>query len=446
MAQTDSLSLLADLIKKARANGADAADAMRVENASLAVGYRLGKIETLERAESGSLDLRIIIGKKQAIASTTDCQPQALDELVARTTAMAKAAPEDEFCGLAAANDIAENWPALESADEGLPAAEQLIARTRAAEDAARAVKGVTNSDGAEAGASTVDIALVSSNGFSGQRRCTHHSFSASVLAGDGTNMERDYDYANRVFARDLPSAEMIGKSAGERAVKKMGARKMPTAQVPVVFEPRIANSLLANLSSAISGAAVARGTSFLKDKLGEIIFPENVSVIDDPLRVRGLRSYPFDGEGLLPQKRKIVDKGRLTTWLLDLRSARQLKMKSTAHASRGPGSLPSPSPSNFYFEAGTSSPADLIRDIKQGFYVTELMGSGINNVTGDFSRAAVGFWIENGTISFPVSEMTVAGNLKDMFRNLTPANDLEFLYGYDSPTLRVEGMTVAGL
>jgi PmbA protein len=442
----DSTNLLADLVAKARKAGADTADAMKVDVAALAVTCRLGEIETLDRSESGALDLRVFIGKKQAIASTTDIKPQALDELVERTMAMAKAAPEDEFCGLADAAAIAKKWPSLNLADEEMPTAEKLIAETRIAEDAARAIKGVTNSDGAEAGASSADVVLVASNGFAGQHRRTYHSLSASVVAGDGTGMERDYDYASRVFAKDLPSAKSIGKSAGERAVRKLGARKMSTARVPVVFEPRLAGTILHHLSGAISGAAIARGTSFLKDSLGKKVFGDMITVTDDPHRERGLRSHPFDGEGLLPERRKIIDKGVLTTWFLDQRSARQLKMKSTAHASRSPGSLPSPSPSNFYLEAGTKSADELIHDIKHGFYVTELMGYGVNGVTGDYSRAAAGFWIENGTIGFPVSEMTIAGNLKDMFLNLTPANDLQFLFGIDAPTLRIEGMTVAGL
>jgi PmbA protein len=220
----------------------------------------------------------------------------------------------------------------------------------------------------------------------------------------------------------------------------------MPTAQIPVIFDPRISGGILGHLAGAISGSAIARGTSFLKDKLGQRIFPDNVTVVDDPFRSRGLRSHPFDGEGLLPQKRNIIDKGVLTTWLLDQRSARQLKLKSTGHASRSPGSVPSPTPSNFYIEAGSVSPDELMRDIKQGFYVTELMGYGVNGVTGDYSRAAVGFWIENGQLAFPVSEMTIAGNLKDMFLHLAPANDLEFHHGVDAPTLRIDGMTAAGV
>jgi PmbA protein len=445
-ATADPEALLGDLVARARKSGADAADAMLVDAASLAVNCRLGAIETLERAESGDLGLRVLIGKRQAIVSSTDRKPAALAELLERAIAMAKAAPEDEFCGLADSDQIARGWPQLETADRIEPTAEKLIAEARTAEEAARAVKGVTNSEGAEAGFSAADIVLVASNGFKGRYRRTHYGLSATVIAGDGTNMERDYDSASRVFAADMPKAAMLGRQAGERTVKRLGSRKMPTASVPVVFEPRLANSIIWHLTGAISGASVARGTSFLNDKLGQAIFPAGVTIVDDPFRARGLRSHPFDGEGLLPARRTIVEKGVLTTWLLDLRSARQLKMKSTGHASRGAGGLPSPSPSNLYLEPGALSPAELIRDIKQGFYVTDLMGHGVNGVTGDYSRAAAGFWIENGTIGFPVSEVTIAGNLKDMFRNLTAANDLEFHYGVDAPTLRIEGMTVAGL
>ncbi len=443
---SDAAAALADLVKKARAAGADAADAMLVDSASLSVSCRLGAVETLERAESVDLGLRVLIGKKQAIASTTDRRPKALDELVTRAFAMARAAPEDEFCGLAAAELIAKTWPAVEIADDGTLDAPKLIEAARVAEDAARGVAGVTNSEGADANAGVAEITLVASNGFAGHYRRTHYSLSAAVLAGTGTGMERDHEYATRVFARDMPDAHLVGRSAGERAVKRLNARKMPTGQLPVVFDPRISGSILSHLAGAISGASVARGTSFLKDRLGQKIFSDAVTIIDDPHRARGLRARPFDGEGLLPQKRKIVENGALTTWLLDLRSARQLKMQSTAHASRAPSGLPSPSPSNLYLEAGKQSPVELMRGIKQGFYVTELMGMGVNNVTGDYSRAASGFWIENGTITFPVSEMTIAGNLKDIFLRLTAANDLEFRYGVDAPTLLIEGMTVAGL
>jgi PmbA protein len=439
-------NLLSDLVLAARKAGADAADAMLIDATSLSVGCRLGKIESLERSESGDLGLRVLIGMRQAMVSATDRRPKALQDLVARAVAMAEAAPEDEFCGLAPEELVTKNWPALEMADDVELTAEQLIASAKMAEDAALSIKGVTNSEGAETGSSQATMTLVASNGFVGQYQRSSHSLSASVLAGDGTHMERDYDYAHRVFAADLPPPASIGKNAGERAVKRLGARKMPTGHVPVVFEPRIAGSLLGSLAGALSGVSVARGTSFLKDKMGQALFSATITIIDDPFRARGLRSRPFDAEGLAPQTRKIIDKGVLTTWFLDLRSARQLKLQSTGHAARSPGGIPSPSASNFYMEAGALSPAELIKDIKEGFYVTELMGSGVNGVTGDFSQAAAGFWIENGTIGFSVSEMTIAGNLKDMFKTLTAANDLEFRHGFDTPTLRIEGMMVAGV
>ena len=443
--QPETANLLEDLVKNARKAGADTAEAMLVDATSLSVGWRMGKLESLERAESGDLGLRVFVGKKQAVVSATDRRLSTLKDMVERAVAMARAAPEDPYCGLADEKQIAKTWPQMEMADDYQVTAENLIAKVTEAEAAALAVKGVTNSDGAEASASQSEVVLASSNGFSGHYRRTGYGISVSVLAGDGTAMERDYDFASSVFSADLPSVSDIGRKAGERTVKRLGARKMPTAQVPVVFEPRMAGSLVGQLAGAISGSSVARGTSFLKDKMGQDIFPSAITIIDDPFRARGLRSKPFDAEGLSPQRRKIIDAGKLTTWLLDLRSARQLGLTSTGHASRSPGGMPSPSASNFYMEAGTLSPADLIRDIKQGFYVTELMGMGINGVTGDYSQAAAGFWIENGTIVFPVSEMTIAGNLKDMYLNLTAANDLEFRRGVDAPTLRIEGMTVAG-
>ena len=441
-----STALLQDLITAAKKAGADAADAMLFDAASLSVGCRLGKIETLERSESGDLGLRVFVGKKQAMVSSTDRRPATLNDMVERSVAMARLAPEDEFIGLADPADITRTWPTLALADTVEPSTKQLIAAVQEAEETARAVKGITNSEGAEAGLSMATITLVASNGFAGSYRRSNYSLSASVLAGEGTAMERDHDYATRVFFADMPTPSSIGQRAGERAVKRLGARKMPTGQVPVVFDPRIAGSLLGSLVGAISGASVARGTSFLKDKMGQQLFPANVTIVDDPFRERGLRSRPFDAEGILPQKRHLIDQGVLTTWLLDLRSARQLKLRSTGHATRSPGGAPSPSASNLYMEAGKLSPTELIRDIKQGFYVTELMGMGVNGVTGDYSQAAAGFWIEDGIITFPVNEMTIASNLKDMYRNLTPANDLEFLRGVDSPTLRIEGMTVAGV
>ncbi|HEU0118458.1 MAG TPA: TldD/PmbA family protein [Alphaproteobacteria bacterium] len=443
---TAAATLLNDLVRDALKKGADSADAILVDSTSLSVTYRMEKLESLERSESGDLGLRVFVGKKQAMVSATDRKPSTLKELAERAVAMAKAAPEDTYAGIADPSQIAKNWQQLELADKGAPSAEKLIEQAKEAEDAARSVKGVTNSEGAAVRTGESTVTLAASNGFNGQYRRTGYHIYTSVIAGEGTGMVTDYDYEDRVFAEDLPSAASIGRKAAERTVVRLNPRKMPTGQVPVVFAPRMSGGLIGNLAGAISGSSVARGTSFLKDKLGQQIFAANVNIIDDPFRARGLRSRPFDAEGLMPERRKIIDNGVLTTWLMDLRSARQLKMQSTGHASRGTGGPPHPSASNFYMEPGKLSPEELIKDIKQGFYVTELMGMGINGVTGDYSQAAAGFWIENGTIQFPVSEMTIASNMKDMFLNLIAANDLQFLHGVDAPTLRIEGMTVAGV
>jgi PmbA protein len=325
------------------------------------------------------------------------------------------------------------------------PPTDTLIARASAAEEAAMAVAGVTNSEGAEASWSRSNVALAATNGFSAAYGRSSHSISASVIAGEGTGMERDYDYSSVIHGADLESPAAVGKRAGERAVKRLKPRKVATTKVPIVFDPRISGSLLRHLTSAINGASIARGTSFLKNKLGQAIFPADITIVDDPYRKRGLASRPVDGEGIAPARRAIIDKGVLTTWLLDLRSARQLKLKSTGHAARGTASPPGPAPTNLYLEPGKLSRDALIAGIKDGFYVTEMMGMGINGVTGDYSRGAAGFWIENGTLTYPVSEMTVAGNLNDMFKNITAANDLVFRYGTDAPTLRIDGLTLAG-
>jgi PmbA protein len=441
----NAIDLLQDLVAKAKKAGADAADAIAVAGTSLSHTRRLGKTEKLERSETQDLGLRVLIGKQQAMVSSSDRAPATLDALVERAVAMARAIPEDPFCGLADPDQITRDWPALDTFDPDEPSAETLIERARAAEEAALAVAGVTNSDGANAGWGRSRAALVASNGFVGTSAGSNHGVSASVIAGSGSGMETDYDFTSAVYGTDLRNAEEIGRSAGERAVKRLGARKMPTGKVPVIFDPRVARSFLSHLLGPISGPSIARGTSFLKDKLGQQIFPESITIIEDPHRQRGLRSRPFDGEGIANQRRALIDKGVLTTWLLDLRSARQLKMTTTGHAARGTASPPSPAATNVWIEPGAQSPQELYADVKSGFYVTELMGMGVNGVTGDYSRGAAGFWIENGVLAFPVSEMTVAGNLKDMFLRMIAANDLEFRTGADSPSLRIDDLTVAG-
>ncbi len=288
-------------------------------------------------------------------------------------------------------------------------------------------------------------MVLAASNGFAGSYATSGQGVSVAVVAGNGTSMERDYDFASAVYGADLEDAAAVGRRAGERAVKRLKPRKVPSQKVPVVFDPRVARGLLGHLTGAISGPSIARGTSFLKHKLGQPIFAKGVAVREDPHRQRGLRSKPFDGEGIANRSRAIVEDGVLTSWLLDLASARQLGLKSTGHAARGTGSPPGPSPTNFWLEPGTLSPQALMADIAEGFYVTELMGMGVNGITGDYSRGAAGYWIERGALAYPVSEVTIAGNLKDMFMRLTPASDLEFKTGFDAPTVRIEGLTVAG-
>jgi PmbA protein len=441
----NAIDLLHDLVGRALKAGADAADAVLFEGVSLSHARRLGKTEKLERSESQDLGLRVLIGRQQAIVSSSDRSPKMLAELVERTLAMARAVPEDPFCGLADPGDIAHDWPQLDMLDPDEPSAETLIERARAAEDTALAVPGVTNSEGAEAGWGRSRIALVASNGFAGGYAGSHHSVSVAVIGGSGMQMERDYDFASAVFAADLRDPAEIGKSAGERTVKRLGARKMPTCRCPVVFDPRVARGFISHLLGAISGPSIARGTSFLKNKLGQRIFPEGITITEDPHRQRGHRSKPFDAEGLANRRRALIDKGVLTTWLLDLRSARQLGLKSTGHAARGTASPPTPAATNIWIEPGAQTPVELMADIKTGLYVTELMGMGVNGITGDYSRGAAGFWIENGQIAHPVSEMTVAGNLNEMFARLTAASDLEFRTGADSPTLRIDELTVAG-
>ncbi len=445
-ASPNPLDLLEGLLDKALKAGAEAADAVYGEGISLSVARRLGAPEKLERSEGADLGLRVMIGKKQAIVSSSDTSGEALDELVPRAVAMARAVPDDPFCGLADPGQLAGDIPELDMLDETEPTADDLIDWANRAEEAAMNVTGVTNSEGGEAGWGRSNIAFAATNGFARTYSGSSFSISASVLAGEGTGMERDYDFCTEVYGDDLKSPEEVGRLAGEKAVKRLNPRKVETGQVPMVYDRRVSGGLLSHFTSAINGASIARDTSFLKDSMGELIFPKTINVIEDPHRARGLRSKPFDGEGVANRRNQLIDKGRLTTWLLDLGSACQLGLESTGHASRGTSAPPSPSPTNVYMEPGSLSPAELMADIKSGFYITELIGFGINGLTGDYSRGASGFWIENGEIAYPVSEVTVASNLKQMYANLTPADDLEFQYGTNAPTLRIEGMTLAGM
>ena len=433
------------LVKAALARGADAADAVALRGMSLAIEVRDGAVEESERAESDDLGLRVLVGKRQAVVSTNDMASDGSAALAERAVAMARAAPEDKFAGLADAALLAHDFPDLDLIDPELPTIIELEAMARAAEVAGLAVKGVAKSGGASASAGIGGMVLVTSHGFRGAYLGSRHGLSMTAIAGSGTGMERDYDYSSVLHAADLESPEKIGRTAGERALERLNPRKVSTRKVPVVFDRRVSGSLVSHLASAANGASVARKTSFLRDKMGEKLFADGIRIIDDPLRKRGLRSHPFDGEGVAGRKLALVDDGVLRSWILDCATARELGLATTGHAQRGVSSVPSPGASNLHLEAGRLSPEALIANIKDGFYVTDLIGMGANMVTGDYSRGASGFWIENGKRTFAVSEVTIAGHLLDIFRTLTPANDLEFRYGTNAPTVRLEGLTVAG-
>ena len=434
------------LVERAMKAGAEAAEAIVLEGQSLGVSWRLGKLEDVERSEGRDVGLRVVIGKRQATVSTTDLSERSLEPLIERVVAMARIAPEDPYAGLADKALLATQFPDLDIEDNAhVPSAEELGRSAAKAEDAALGIEGVTNSGGAGASWGRSGIALVTSEGFSGSYSGTSFSVSCSVLAGEGTGMERDYDYSTARYMEDLEAADVIGRSAGTRAVRRMGARKVKSQSVPVVYDPRVSSGLVGHFAGAISGAAIARKTSFLQNAMGQNVFARGIEIVDNPHRLRGLRSKPFDGEGVANRRMSLIEDGKLTTWLLDTSSARQLGLTTTGHAARGTGGPPSPSTTNLYMTAGKLSPEELIADIQSGFYVTEMIGMGVNGVTGDYSRGASGFWIENGKLSFPVSEITIAGNLKDMFLHLAPANDLTFRQATNAPTIRVESMTIAG-
>lgn len=426
--------------------GADAADAVFAADASTEVSVRLGKLEDVGRSESGELGLRVFVGSRSASVATSDLSDDAVATLVERAVAMAREAPEDKWAGLAPPERLLHGAPPLLDLDDhGDPEPQTLRDLALAAEDAARAVPGVTNSEGGGASASRSVWALATSHGFAGAYSTTGYGLSASVLAGEGGAMQRDYAHHAARHASRLDAPEEIGRRAGERAVARLNPGKLPSGEMPVVFDPRVGASLVGHLIGAISGQSIARKTSFLLDALGSEVFAPGVTIRDDPHRPHGLRSRPFDGEGLPVGPTAIVEAGVLETWLLDSASARQLGLEPTGHAARGVGGAPGVTTSNLYMEPGRVPVSTLIEDIAYGVYVTELIGQGVNGVTGDYSRGAAGFRIENGRITTPVAEFTIAGNLREMYRRLTPANNLEFRYGTNVPTIRIDGMTVAG-
>nr|WP_210291153.1 TldD/PmbA family protein [Bradyrhizobium elkanii] len=433
------------LVDAAKRAGADAADAIAVRGVSQGVEVRDGRVEETERSEGDDVGLRVFVGQRQAVVSTNDVSGDGVAKLAERAVAMARVAPDDKYVGLADPALHAHDFPDLDLLDRKVPSTAELEQRAIEAEAAALAVKGVTKSGGASASTGIGGMVLVTSTGFHGSYLRSSHGISTTAISGEGTGMERDYDFTSAPHASDLDSPAAVGRKAGERAVARANPRKVETCKVPVVFDPRVAGSIVGHLVGAINGASIARKTSFLKDKLGEQLFSKDIRIIDDPLRVRGLRSQTFDAEGVRVKKTALIDAGVLTTWVLDSATARELGLVTTGHAHRGVSSSPSPGTYNLHLEPGAVTPRELISDIKQGFYVTDLIGSGVNGVTGDYSRGASGFWIENGEITYPVSEVTIAGHLLPMFKSLVAADDLEFRYGVNSPTLRIEGLTLGG-
>ncbi|MEI5677345.1 MULTISPECIES: TldD/PmbA family protein [unclassified Mesorhizobium] len=436
---TDRVAALVEAAKRA---GADAADAVAVRGRSAGVSVRLGKVEATEASESEDVSLRVFVGQRVASVSATAASDP--NQLAERAVAMAKVSPEDPYQGLADPALLAKTVRDLDLYDNTVVSAEQLKADALAAEEAALAVPGVTNSGGSGASAGLGGMVLATSHGFLGHYVGTRFSRSASVIAGEGTGMERDYDFSSRQHFADLDAPDAIGRSAGERAVRRLNARKAKTGPVDVVFDPRVSRGIASHLAGAINGASVARKTSFLRDMMGKQVANGIITVIDEPLRRRGPASRPFDGEGIEGEKLVMVDKGILNHWFLSTSAAKELGLQTNGRGARS-GSSVSPTSTNLSIEPGDRSPEDLIRSLKSGFYVTEVFGQGVNMITGEYSRGASGFWIENGELAYPVSEVTIASNLRDMFLNMVPASDIDRNFGTAAPTLLIEGMTLAG-
>ena len=443
------LAALADqLLSAARRAGADAADALAVDGTSISIEVAKGRLEHAERAEGVDIGLRVLVGTRQAIVSSSDTKPDTIATMAERAVAMAREAPEDPLVGLADPADLARNWDvgALDLADPSSePAPADLQDAAVRAEAAALAVPGVSRMDTASAAYGRRRLHLAATNGFSGGYSRTDRSLSAVAITGAGTAMERDWYGESRIYGADLPSPEDIGRRAGERAAARAGARKPPTGTFPVLYDERIASSLVGHILAATNGAAIVRGASWLRDALGQRILPEGLSIEEDPHRARVQGSRPFDGEGLPTRRRLIVDDGVLMGWTLDLGTARKLGMTSTGNAARGTSGPPSPSNGNIAMTQGSRSRDDLIRDMGRGLLVTSLIGSSINPNTGDYSRGASGFWIDNGEITYAVNECTIAGNLREMLHTLVPANDARTWTSRVVPSLLVEGLTLAG-
>jgi len=438
--------LLEAVVAATLAAGADSAEAVFAERAALSVTVRLGALEEVEREESRDLGVRAFVGARQATVSGSDVSTEGRARLVERVVAMARMAAEDRYAGLAPAERLARGAHRnLDLFDPSEPGPEALEARARRAEESALAVAGITNSGGASASWSNSSWRLMTSEGFTGLHRATASSVSAEAIAGEGAGMEQGSEGRATRWEADLPSAEGVGAEAGRRAVASLGARKIASTTAPVVFENRLAISLLSPLVGAISGPSVARGVSFLKHRLGQAVFAAGVTVSDDPHRARGLGSSPFDDEGVANEAMDIIEDGVLTTWLLNISSARQLGLSTTGHASRGLAGPPGVSTSNLTLQPGTRDRAALMRDAGAGLLITSMFGPSLNSNTGDWSVGCSGHWFERGEIAYPVTEITVAGNLIDIYARLIPGSDLEFRGSANAPSILVDALSIAG-
>jgi PmbA protein len=446
--QPDLATLAADLLAAARSAGAGSADVVLKRNSAVSADIRAGGLEQAERAEGIEIGLRVLLGQRQAIVASSDTRPQTLRQMAERAVAMAREAPEDPSLGLAEAGQLAVDRDAtgLDLADPGpAPGPAELEAAALEAEAAALAVPGISQVEGASAQYSESLVHIAASNGFSGGYRRTGSGLSCSAITGQGLKMERDHAYEFRTHRADLPDPRSIGRLAGERAAMRSGARKPPSGAVPVLFDERVAGSLIGHLAAAVDGATIARGSGWLRDALGETVLPAGLSLTEDPLRPRAPSSRPFDAEGLACAPRDIIRDGVLMGWTLDLGTGRKLGLPSTANAARTPSAPPAPALSNLELTQGDRSRDDLIAEMGQGLLITSLIGATINPTTGDYSRGAAGFWVEAGVISYPVNECTIAGNLREMLRNLVAANDARPHLSRRVPSLLVEGLTVAG-
>ncbi|ADZ71835.1 TldD/PmbA family protein [Polymorphum gilvum] len=440
--QSELEARAARLVEAARKAGADACDAVAITGTSLAVEVREGKVEETDRAEGDDVTLRVFVGRRTAsISSNTLDDIQGLAE---RAVAMARVTPEDPYAGLADADQLIRDIPRLDLLDPTPMTAARLADLAGEAEAAGLAVPGVSKSGGASASWRLAGVVLATSHGFTGAYMTSRHGLSMTAVAGEGTAMERDYDYDYRTFLEDMDAAVDIGRRAGERAVRRLNPRKLTTRTAAILYESRAARSLLGHFAGAINGAAIARGTSFLKDRMNQPVFAPGITVTDDPLKPRGPGTRPFDGEGTASQPLTLIEDGVLKHWFLDTASARELGLAPNGRAHRG-GSGPVPGATNLTLEPGGRTPEEMMRELGQGLLVTDLIGHGVNGVTGDYSRGAAGFWFENGEPVQAVSEITIAGNLKDMFARLVPCSDLDARYSVACPSVLIEGLTIAG-